>query len=272
MRRLQALQSVNEGFLRILDKIDHKNTTIIFTSDNGFYFGEWGMVLDKRQPYEVTVRVPMFASGPHFPKGGTADSVVLNIDVAPTAIDVAKKSGAMMVKGKVEDYNLQFDGASMLSLLDSPQARNSFLVEYHGMGNGVDSSDGCAHLNMRCWYKDNTVWYTQPKFNIPDGKKFCFCVDSRNNTYTCERRVNNIQQSFSDSDPFTNFLYCSFSSGFNEYYNLHKDPWQEKNMWGTLSEDIKFELRSRIGRIRECRGFEECNQLEKSSFGIDTRF
>ena len=53
-RRLQSLQSIDEGFQRILGNIDTKNTTIIFTSDNGFYFGEWGMVLDKRQPYEVS--------------------------------------------------------------------------------------------------------------------------------------------------------------------------------------------------------------------------
>ena len=118
------------------------------------------------------------------------------------------------------------------------------------------------------------MWYTQPHFAIPDGEKFCFCVDSRNNTYTCERRVNNDQRaSLNDpSDDFTNFLYCSFSSGFNEYYNLHKDPFQMKNMWGTLSEDIKFELQSRIGQVRDCKGFEECNKLEKSSFGKKMKF
>ena len=255
--------------MRILKKIDPKNTTIIFTSDNGFYFGEWGMILDKRQPYEVTVRVPMYASGPLFPKGSTQDTVVLNIDVAPTAIDVAKKSGAGKPKPGVSDenYGLQFDGTSMLSLLEAPKARNSFLIEYHGMGNGIDSNDSCAHINMRCWYKDNKVWFTEPKFDIPDGEKFCFCVDSRNNTFTCERRVNN-----NNPGIFTNFLYCSFSSGFNEYYDLHKDPFQMKNMWGTLGEDQKWEFRDRISRIRECRGFEECNQLDNSGFDSDDPF
>ena len=274
VRRLQSLQSVDEGFVSILKHIDPKNTTIIFTSDNGFYFGEWGMILDKRQPYEVTIRVPMFASGPLFPKQSTKDTVVLNIDVAPTAIDVAKRLGAGRVQPGVsdEDYGLQFDGTSLLTLRDG--ARNSFLIEYHGMGNGVDSNDSCSHLNMRCWYKDNKVWSTAPKFDIPDGQKFCFCVDSRNNTFTCERRVNNNNYSHraGDAGDFTNFLYCDFSSGFNEYYDLHQDPFQMKNMWGTLAEEQKLEFRDRVNRIRECRGFEECNQLDSSRLHKTMRF
>lgn len=31
-------------------------------------------------------------------------------------------------------YGLQFDGVSMVKLLDTPDIRKSFLVEYHGMG------------------------------------------------------------------------------------------------------------------------------------------
>ena len=52
-----------------------QNTTVLFTSDNGFLFGEWGMVLDKRQPYEVTIRVPSMLSGPMVPKGHVSDLV-----------------------------------------------------------------------------------------------------------------------------------------------------------------------------------------------------
>ena len=44
-------------------------------------------------------------------------------------------------------------------------------------------------LTYRCWYKDSNVWRTEPKFDIPAGDKFCFCVDSKNNTFSCERRI-----------------------------------------------------------------------------------
>ena len=231
------------------------------------------MILDKRQPYEMTIRVPMFASGPLFPTGEAVDdSVVLNIDIAPTVVDVAIKSGINRIKDESE-YSLQFDGISMIPMAEAKITRTSFLVEYNGMGSAQDANE-CSKQGTQCWYKNNKVWYTEPKFDIPDGEKFCFCVDSRNNTFRCERRIsatllNHPNDSHSDNipetsaeDDFTNFLYCEFKSGFNEYYNLHKDPFQMANNWANLPEDVKLVLRSRIDKLYGCTGAEECNVLD----------
>ena len=232
------------------------------------------MILDKRQPYEMTVRVPMFASGPLFPSGEAMDdAVVLNIDIAPTVVDVARKSGVNQIKGDSE-YSLKFDGISMIPMAEPQATRKSFLVEYNGMGRAEDSNE-CSKAGTQCWYKDNQVWATEPKFDIPDGEKFCFCVDSRNNTFRCERHISTSiptyqhpnHSGYTEKDigdfTFTNFLYCEFESGFNEFYNLHKDPFQMKNTWPDLPEDIKMVLRSRIGKLVECRGAEECSVVDK---------
>lgn len=74
---------------------------------------------------------------------------------------------------------------------------------------------------MRCWFKDNTVWATEPKFDIPTGDKFCFCVDSKNNTFSCERRVDTKGLS---SDEMSDFLYCEFPTGFNSNIK-YSDIW-----------------------------------------------
>ena len=120
------------------------------------------MILDKRQPYEITVRVPMFASGPHFPKGASTDAVVLNIDIAPTAVDVAMRSGAK--ETVPTEFSLPFDGVSLVTQLAPGKDRSSFLIEYHGMGNGVDSNDSCSHINMR--YSISSI-YRAPIYRAP---------------------------------------------------------------------------------------------------------
>jgi arylsulfatase A-like enzyme len=67
------------------------NTVIVFTSDNGFFLGELGMS-HKWYGQEPSVRVPMIIYDPRDPTGqaGRVDaSIALNIDVAPTLLDLA---------------------------------------------------------------------------------------------------------------------------------------------------------------------------------------
>ena len=54
-----------------LDKtIAERSTLVIYMGDNGFAWGEHGLI-DKRQFYEEPVRVPMLARCPELCKGGT---------------------------------------------------------------------------------------------------------------------------------------------------------------------------------------------------------
>ena len=62
---------------------------VVYTSDNGYYLGEHCSG-DKRSLYEESLRVPMLVRYPHlFPKGRAVDEMVLNIDLAPTFLDLA---------------------------------------------------------------------------------------------------------------------------------------------------------------------------------------
>ena len=64
-------------------------TAIFFTSDHGYFLGEWRL-FDKRLMHEPSIRVPMMIRYPkNIPAGGVRQEMVLNIDIAPTILDLA---------------------------------------------------------------------------------------------------------------------------------------------------------------------------------------
>ena len=82
---------VNVG--KVLDALDRlkltENTAVVYASDNGFYLGEHTLA-DKRSGYDESIRIPLLV---RYPKSGlrgvTRDDLVLNIDLAPTFLDLA---------------------------------------------------------------------------------------------------------------------------------------------------------------------------------------
>jgi len=68
-----------------------ENTIIILTGDNGFYLGEHGLA-GKWYPHEESIRVPLVIYDPRATgvySGLRLDEFVLNIDIAPTILDLA---------------------------------------------------------------------------------------------------------------------------------------------------------------------------------------
>jgi arylsulfatase A-like enzyme len=98
----RVLLGVDENVGRVLDALDAsgqaENTLVIYTSDNGFFLGEHGF-FDKRLMYEPAIRVPLLVRHPASIARGQVDDrhMLLNIDMAPTALDAAglAPSGAM---------------------------------------------------------------------------------------------------------------------------------------------------------------------------------
>ncbi|MDJ0789340.1 MAG: sulfatase [Myxococcota bacterium] len=113
----EAITSLDREIGRVLDFLEERglreNTLVIYTSDNGYFWGERGLV-DKRWPYETSIRVPFLlrypASG-HAP-GVTADGIVAGVDVAPTLLDLAGLSVPERMQGQ-----------SLRPLLSDPSAR-----------------------------------------------------------------------------------------------------------------------------------------------------
>jgi arylsulfatase A-like enzyme len=100
----RVISAVDDNIGRILDTLDQQkladNTVVVFTSDNGYYFGEHGLS-DKRSAYEESLRIPMIIRFPKsIPAGKTMDEMVLNIDVAPTFLDYAGVAIPAEIQGK----------------------------------------------------------------------------------------------------------------------------------------------------------------------------
>jgi len=121
-RCLSAMDDNIGRLLKALDELDLAgNTVVVFTSDNGYYNGEHGLG-DKRSAYDESLRIPLLVRYPALAtKGRTSDDFALNIDLAPTILELA---GVPVPR--------EMQGRSWVPLLKGGQTewRQSFLAEY----------------------------------------------------------------------------------------------------------------------------------------------
>jgi len=129
-RYCETLLGVDESIGRVLkclaDKGLAESTLVIYMGDNGFCFGEHGLI-DKRHMYEPSMRVPMLALCPDLIKPGTVvEQLVQNIDVAPMVLEAA---------GARAPENM--DGRSILPLLAGKSVpwRDAVFYEYYWEAN-----------------------------------------------------------------------------------------------------------------------------------------
>src|SRR6185436_14498730 len=77
-----------------------ENTMVVYMGDNGFLFGEHGLI-DKRNAYEESMRVPMLVWAPGMVKPNSIISqLVLNVDIAPTFLEIAGVKQPPQMQGK----------------------------------------------------------------------------------------------------------------------------------------------------------------------------
>lgn len=100
----RGLRAIDENVGKILDQLDRlglsENTVVVYTSDNGYYLGEHGLG-DKRSAYEEAMRIPMIVRYPKMvSRGSIRDEMVLNIDIAPTFLELAGVKVPDAMQGK----------------------------------------------------------------------------------------------------------------------------------------------------------------------------
>ena len=90
---LGTVKGVDENIGRMLDYLEEKglaeNTIVIYSSDQGFFLGEHGWY-DKRWMFEQSLEMPFLIRWPNVVKPGTrSESLIQNIDYAPTFLEFA---------------------------------------------------------------------------------------------------------------------------------------------------------------------------------------
>jgi N-acetylglucosamine-6-sulfatase len=91
--------SVGRVYEALKDMGELDNTVVIFASDNGMFLGEHGMT-DKRTMHEESIRMPLLVRYPKRIKPGTVvDRMVLNIDLAPSVLEICRAAPLKNIHG-----------------------------------------------------------------------------------------------------------------------------------------------------------------------------
>jgi arylsulfatase A-like enzyme len=122
----RCISAMDDNIGRLLQTLDElklaEDTVVVFSSDNGYYLGEHGLG-DKRSLYDESLRVPLLVRYPRLiGKNITTDEIALNIDLAPTIIDLAGATVPRAMQGR--SWRPLFAGKKV------PGWRQSFLAEY----------------------------------------------------------------------------------------------------------------------------------------------
>jgi arylsulfatase A-like enzyme len=157
---LRHIKGIDENLGRLLDTLDElklaDDTVVVYTSDNGYFLGEHGCG-DKRALYEESLLIPFLVRYPReFPKGLVVDEMVLNIDLAPTWLDLAGLPARPEMHGvswkplaagnKPADWRQSFLAYYYKDLGDTPtcvgvRTTTAKLVHYHGKPEFTEAFD-----------------------------------------------------------------------------------------------------------------------------------
>ena len=121
---LRCVAGVDRAVGSVLDYLEEnglsENTIVVYTSDQGFYLGEHGW-FDKRWMYEESFKMPFLIKNPRTIEAGTtSDAMVMNVDFAPTLLDMAGIEIPSEMQGK------SFKGA-----FEGDKKNNRKSVYYH---------------------------------------------------------------------------------------------------------------------------------------------
>jgi len=151
----RTLMAVDDSIGRVMTALEEigqlENTIVIFAGDNGFFHGEHGLG-DKRWAYEEAMRIPFLVRYPKMIKPGSEiNGAILNIDLAPTLLDIA---GAPIPP--------DMQGRSFKPLLEDKRAarRDDFLYEYF-----VDSEYPNAVPAIKAVRTERWKYITYPEIN-----------------------------------------------------------------------------------------------------------
>ncbi|CAN5656445.1 sulfatase [soil metagenome] len=124
----RMITGIDHAIGRVLDELEtlglSENTVILFMSDNGYYLGERGLS-GKWSHFEESLRVPLIVFDPRLPeskRGRVVDPIALNVDLAPTLLDLAGV-----------DRPELYQGQSLVPLIqeeETPDWRTDFFCEH----------------------------------------------------------------------------------------------------------------------------------------------
>jgi len=224
-KALESLRSIDEGVKLIHDTLGSlgrlRNTYIIFTSDNGFFFGEHRLTGGKFLAYEPATHLPLLIRGPGIKPGTATGELAANIDIAPTILELA---------GATADKSI--DGRSLVPFMQDPGLRTrrpilfeSFVetadVEANGQPGGEEVPGPAARASGRDGASASIVAPPKDYVGIRLGP----------------------------------YKYIEWPSGEKELYDINKDPYELNNLVRVTNlSPIRAFLHAQLVRLVDCVG------------------
>jgi arylsulfatase A-like enzyme len=142
---------------RLSDIADMSNTIIILTSDHGESFSHGYQEHDGPHLYEQLVHVPLIVNIPGRERAARINTIVEQIDIAPTVLELAKISSPEWMEGR--SLVSFFSGKSV----DSEPVFSMQLIENRSFGNPIEKG------TVAVWYENYKLIYY-----LDDNKRFLF--------------------------------------------------------------------------------------------------
>jgi arylsulfatase A-like enzyme len=101
---LESLGAVDDMVARLRNRLHARgelaDTLFVFTSDNGYFFGNHRSFCCKDEIYEEAARVPLLVRGPGMPGGVVRNQLVSSVDLAPTILELTGATPGRVVDGR----------------------------------------------------------------------------------------------------------------------------------------------------------------------------
>ena len=227
-KALESLRSVDEGVKMVVDTLGSlsrlRNTYVIFTSDNGFFYGEHRLTGGEFIAYEPATHLPLLMRGPGIKPGTATGELAANIDIAPTILELAGASATKSI-----------DGRSLVPYMKDPSLRSRRPILFESF---VETADVEANGQPTA-----PAERARPKAGASSS--------SRNGA------------SASIVAPPKDYLgirlgpykYIEWPSGEKELYDITKDPYELNNIVRVRNlSPIRAFLHAQLVRLESCVG------------------
>ena len=235
-KQLESLRSVDDGVRLIIESLGAvhrlRNTYILFTSDNGFFFGEHRLLGGKFLAYEPATHLPFLIRGPGIRPGSSTGELTSQIDIAPTILELA---------GAEADKSI--DGRSMIPFLRDPElrTRRPLLFESFVETSDVDQGGGAE---------------TPPSYEPPPNAESAARPSGEGGATA------SILAPPKDYEGIRlgPYKYIAWPSGEKELYDINKDPYELNNLAKIPNYyPIRNYLHTLLtGGVDETGGLEDC--------------
>ncbi len=250
--RRESMEAVAEGVAQLTATLNElgvaDNTWVVFTSDNGFHYGDHRLPWGKNTPFEPDIRVPLVVVGPGVAPGGVVERTVVNHDLAPTIAEIFGVAVPEFV-----------DGRSWVALArgGAPDLwRQGFLLEHRSVAEAKAAGRMERAAGQRARPKKRGAVTGSP--DEPSDMPARAALAEYDRDWQSYYGVRTAEHK-----------YLQFPDGSQELYDLRSDAYELQNIADTAPPELLLTLRRQADALRHCVGA-GCRAAEDAAAGAGT--